>query len=350
MDLQPRRRERMFFWLVLSCISFFFAEIVSGSSMIRSFDPGSMLSTVLWSLFITIPLYGLHTLVLAWIVYRFGKPRLYTLFLAGAIFGLYEAYITKVIWVGWGSETIWYLGGVAMVETAVLVLFWHPFMAFIVPLFVSESTLTGSREILSGLPGPISRWFSTPRRMHAAIIAFALLCGINIGAQAPSPLHAIFACVSTGLIFMALVLIYRHLGLQRYDIRQLLPTKKEFAVLLGLLLLMYVILGLGIRPETLGNLLPQVIVWLLYAFFAVLIWLSLKRSARLDLPARDFPIRFTRRWFLAFLMITTFVAALVSLIPFRVYIVLLFLFIGVLTGAFLLALAIRDALRLRRAS
>jgi hypothetical protein len=94
------------------------------------------------SLIITIPLYGLHTIVLAWVIYRFSKPGLYTLFIAGIIFGLYEAYITKVLWAGWGPDTVWFIGGIAVVETTTLLLFWHPFMAFIIPLFASESILT----------------------------------------------------------------------------------------------------------------------------------------------------------------------------------------------------------------
>jgi hypothetical protein len=347
---QPSRRERLLFWLLVSCISFFFAEIVSGSSMIRDLSPGGILFQVAWSVLITIPLYGLHTLVLAWIIYRFSKPRLYTLFLAGAIFGLYEAYMTKVLWLGWGSETIWYLGGVAVVETAVLILFWHPFMAFIVPLFVSESMLTRSREVLSGLPRPLQKLFTTPRRAHAAILLFGLLCGVNQGGLSPSPLHAIFTGATTGLIFVSLVFLYRRLGLQRYDIRQLLPTKKEFAVLLGLLLLMYLALGLIIKPEALLNLLPQCIVWLLYAFFFALFYLSLGKSARAGQAVADFPIRFSWRWFLAFLVILTATSALVSLVPFRMLVTMLFLAIGVLIGAAMLALSVLDACRRPRAT
>jgi hypothetical protein len=37
---------------------------------------------------IVIPLYTLHSLVLWYVIWNWGKPRLYNLFPAGAIFGL----------------------------------------------------------------------------------------------------------------------------------------------------------------------------------------------------------------------------------------------------------------------
>lgn len=44
------------------------------------------------------PLYTLHILVLSYVVFNIGRPRFYTLLSAGIIFGMYEAYITKVLW------------------------------------------------------------------------------------------------------------------------------------------------------------------------------------------------------------------------------------------------------------
>jgi len=312
--------------------------------MLRSLEPGALAASLIWSLVVTIPLYGLHTLVLAWIVYRFSKPRLYTLFFAGVIFALYEAYITKVLWVGWGSETIWYIGGVAVVETAVLLLFWHPFMAFIVPLFASESILTRSREVLSGLPGPLRSLFSDRKRTYGTLMLFALLWGMNQAGVSPSPLHAIASELLAIVVFTPLLYAYRRKGLHQYDIRQLLPTRRELLVLLGWLLLIYVVLGLGVKPETLLKLLPQAIVWLLYAFFLLMLYLSLKKSRRVEPKPQVFPARFSWRLYGAFFLILTSAAALISLVPFRMIITLLFLLIGVCFGTVVLALSVRDAI------
>ncbi|MGA9139641.1 MAG: hypothetical protein WBZ29_05425 [Methanocella sp.] len=280
MSGNPPPWGRYYSWVLISLISFFFAEIISGSSMIRSFEPGTLATSLVWSLIITIPLYGLHTIALAWVVYRFSKPRLYTLFLAGIIFGLYEAYVTKVIWVGWGPDTMWFLGGIAVVETTTLLLFWHPFIAFIIPLFVSESVLTRSREILAALPRPLRWLFSGRIRTYMILLAFALFCGINLGGQSPSPLNAIASVLLAFVIFTPLLFVYRRLGLHRYTMRQLLPSTPELVVLLVPLGFIYLVMGLGIRPETLQNLLPQVIVWLMYGIAIVLLYLG--AVAKLD--------------------------------------------------------------------
>ena len=50
---------------------------------------------------------------------------------------------TKVIWdPTWSTvELPWRAGGLAIAQTAVLVLFWHPLMSFVVPLAVAERVL-----------------------------------------------------------------------------------------------------------------------------------------------------------------------------------------------------------------
>ncbi len=283
--------------------------------------------------------------MLAWIVCRFSKPRLYTLFLAGIVFGLYEAYITKVLWVGWGPDTTWFLGGIAVVETTTLLLFWHPFMAFIIPLFVSESILTRSREILSGLPRPLQWPLSGRKRTYVMLSAFALICGLSLGGQSPSPLHAIASVVLAFAIFTPLLFAYRRLGLHKYTMRQLLPTKWELAVLLVPLGLIYLAMGLGIRPEVLRDILPQIIVWLMYALAIALLYLSLRKSNRVDKASKEFPVRLSKKLYLAFFAILTLTSAMISLIPFRVYIVLVILFTGTAVGAVMLVLSVIDIIR-----
>jgi hypothetical protein len=343
----PLRREKYFAWILISLLSFFFAEVISGSSMIHSFEPGALVASLAWSLIITIPLYGLHTIVLAWVVYRFSKPRLYTLFLAGIIFALYEAYITKVLWVGWGSDTVWYFGGVAVVETTILLLFWHPFMAFIIPLFASESILTGSREVLSGLPKPLRWLFSGRKKTIAVLLLFAFLCGINQAGLSASPLHSIVSDLLAFVIFTPLLFIYRRLGLHKYEMRQMLPTKRELAVLLVPLALIYLVMGLGIRPDVLQNILPQAIVWLMYAVAVFLLYLSMQKSKHAEMPPKDFPVRLSNKLYLAFFAVLTLTSAVISLIHFRMIITVAFLFTGTAIGTVMLLLSVCDILKRR---
>jgi hypothetical protein len=345
LDERPSRQARYFSWIIIAAISFFFAEIISGASMITSFAPGAVIFQVVWSLLITIPLYGLHTLVLAWLVGRFGKLRLYTLFLAGAIFGLYEAYITKMIWLPtWAGDP--YFAGVSVIGTLVLVLWWHPLMSFFVPLFVSEGVLARSREMLAGLPGPLRGLFSTKKRAYAAIFAFLAFCGFFQGMVSPSPVFSIFNTLAVGLVIAFLLHEYRRRGYQRYEFRQLLPAGKEVVVLIVLLLAVYLFGIVFIRPEALPGVGSQLTVWLLYAFFAILLAFSLRKSAKVVLPRREFPLRFSWGKYGAVLVIIASLSALFSLLPpARLYLALLCWFAGIGLGFVLLALAAHDALK-----
>ena len=337
MDESPPDWARYLFWLILGCLSVFFAEIVSGSYLFPYFT--------FEGLFIVLPVYALHTLVLAYVVYRFGKPRLYTLFLAGAIFGLYEAYITKIIWNPPWGEAIWLFQGVAVVEAMVLVLFWHPLLSFILALFTSESLLSRSREILSGLPQMFWGLFATPFRTYAVIFGAALLCGLYQGTLVPSPLYSIASTVAAGTVLGILIFVYRRTGLHRYDIRKLLPTPKEFIILMVLLFSMYAIYGLAIRRDALPGTVPQLIILGTYVLLFGLLYLSLKRSRRVRLPPLNFPVRFSWLKYAVFFIAIGLASAIMSLAAFRETAHTAFWYAGIALGLILLALSAIDLLQ-----
>src|SRR5689334_7015492 len=87
---QPLLRTKIIFWILLGVLSVIFAEVVSYSSPSPFFDA--------WVMLFTYPLYTLQTLVLASLIFRKHRVSWHILFLAGAIFGMYEAYVTKVLW------------------------------------------------------------------------------------------------------------------------------------------------------------------------------------------------------------------------------------------------------------
>ena len=82
MDYTPKS-QRLYFWFLLAVFSTFFAEVTIGSAPM-----------VFWKLdgwILTVPVYGLHILVLAPIIIRPGrKPAWQAIYLTGLIFGLYE--------------------------------------------------------------------------------------------------------------------------------------------------------------------------------------------------------------------------------------------------------------------
>ncbi|WP_258084120.1 hypothetical protein [Thermococcus thermotolerans] len=247
---------RYFFWFLLASLSVFFAEVTVASYLYPYFTP--------WGIISLLPLYGLHTLVLAGIVYRFGKPRFETLYLAGILFGLYEAYITKVIWnPEWGS--IFKVGGIGVLEVLVIVLFWHPFMSFMVPLGIAE-LLTSRRRVL---PGFVLK--------HPYLTAMFL--GIVESSNAPSPLHSFLSTFSSSafLILMIYLWLKRFNG-RNHDMLELLPNRRELKPLILALVAYYIIFGSMLRREALPGFSAQVPIWALYALTLFLLYRALKKS------------------------------------------------------------------------
>lgn len=292
-----RPLQRWLAWLLLGALSAFFAEVSGASSPLVFFD--------LFGLLVTVPLYTLHLLVLAPLVIRSNtRPSFSTLLLAGAIFGLYEAYITKVLWVPPWNPEAWRIGGIAVLEAMVLVLFWHPFMAFILPLLVG-SRLLGDQDTLA-LPVTGWRWLhlgkakaveipepgdrmappSTPANLPRRhrwrglwLAAPGALLGIVHGATVGNIGTSLLSTVSSSLLIAGLVLLWQGFGLKRdRSLAELLPNRRQWRMLAFLLLAGYLALGLVLRREALPGLPGQLTLWLLYLLFGVLLW----RSARAD--------------------------------------------------------------------
>ena len=332
---QIPKRYKWFFWLILGVLSTSFAEVVSGSDLFPFFH--------VLGLLVELPLYTLHILVLACMVFHYGRPRFSTLFIAGAIFGLYEAYITKVLWNPPWDE-MFNVGGIALFEVPVLVLWWHPFMAFIIPLLVGETIFTGSRETLNALPKRARRLLTTRK----GCILLAALGGTFQGANSPSPGLVLLSGVGTAGVLGLLLVLWRRAGRgQTYTIHDLLPNRREFCVLLALLLVLYLLTGFFLRPEALPGLFPQMVIWLLYAVFFTLLYLNLRKSRQVEEPdADDFSPQFSGEFagFLALVFVVASVAVHVLLSPLSDMILLTAWVVGATIGVLSLIWAVRDLL------
>ena len=262
----PSLKTRVFFWVLLGVFSVILAEVVSFSS------PNVFMNV--WGLCVVFPLYSLHILVLGYLVFKSRYLSLSTLFLAGMIFGLYEAYITKVLWSPtWGSPEPM-LGGVALVQTAVLVLFWHPWMSFILPLMAAERILTGSREVFLALPAGLRQKAGSRRGRILSICAFAIFCAVYQGLNAPSAAAVLLADLQAGLVFWAGLELWRRVTRGRiYNLRQLLPSGRPVFVLALLLAFNYLWQGIWIRPEALPRSpAPHLVIAGLYLLAGGLLW------------------------------------------------------------------------------
>jgi hypothetical protein len=260
--------QRWLFWLILGAFSVFFAEVLSASAPFVFFDFFGLLGIYTH--------YTLHVLVLAPLVIRLDRQvRFGALFLAGAIFGLYEAYMTKVLWSPPWDPAAFRLGGLAVVSSALLVLFWHPFLSLITPLFIADRLVLDSRRLVSSLSPRFQRWLQWPWFVVAAGVAAGIVHGSHLG----DPVTALFSAASTsGLILLLLFIWDVAAGAQKFELAEMLPRRKTWLVCLLLLVGYYLAYGFTIRPEAVPGWGAQAVVWGLYVVFGLLLWLVLRQA------------------------------------------------------------------------
>jgi len=341
---RPTSFQRLLFWAILGGLSVFFAEVSIGSYPFPF--------TNVWGLLVVCPLYLLHLLVLGYVVLARRRPRLSALFFAGALFGLYEAYMTKQLWnPDWSPDAV-RVGGIAVLPTIVLVLWWHATMAFFVPLLVAETALGGSRDVARALPRPVRRaLFGRRGTVTLCALAAALGClHSSIPTNTPTAAHVAASSMLAAAVVLALAALYRwRTRGRRFPLRALLPTGREMVLLCVCLALMYGGLGMLLRPEALPPLGPQATVWLLYVFFGTVLWLALRSSPRviepeLPEPARPFPWRL---WFaLAGIYVATSLASRLLLGRAAAVFALANLAVGAAVGVTMLIASVYDVVRI----
>jgi len=309
---KPRTVTRIFFCLLLGLLSTFFAEVLSGSA------PDYLLTAFgYWGIF---PLYCLHTLFLASIIMtRERSFSLRTLYLASLLFGMYEAYITKILWhPSWSPETF-KIGELAVAETLLLVFYWHSLFSFLIPLFVGENLLAGSNNLTLLLP---EKW-QTRVRNPRFILLFGGYSSILLAAAASSVEDALGLALLNSTAVSAAILLWRWLTRKKtYDFTELLPSGKGIILVAVLLAFIYLNFGFNLSTDALPEPIGHISVLLLYILFILLI----RRSVRLDReqrPVSDIaaPVgaeRFSlKHWFL-FCAAFILSAALLNLLPFAV--------------------------------
>ena len=329
----PGLLTRFTFWLLLGLLSTFFAEFLSGSA------PDFLLTTFgYWGIF---PIYWLHTVLIATLVIRKNRSfSLRSLYLASLLFGMYEAYITKVIWEPHWKPDGFHIANIAVVETLLLVLFWHSVFSFLLPLFIGEMLLTDSRHLSELLP---QKWRSGLGKQKTNIL-FGLIASIlfaNAAASAEDALYlALINCFATTLAILVWRLFTRK---KLYDLIDLLPRKWEAIVLAVLLLLVYLNFGFNLNRHVHPGIKGHIAVLMLYAVIILTTSFSIRKdkSTHIDKPQEHkIPANFfsMKNWFVFCISLISS-SVLINLLPeivqellagamFVVYIVLGIFFLG----------------------
>lgn len=279
---QPSNRRKLAFWLLIGMISVIFVEVPAGSTMFPFFT--------LWGVLVVLPLYLLHSVFLVTVVFRFGRCNFWTLYSAGTLFGMYEAYITKVLWTSFRPEGPFVtVSGIAVFETIILVLFLHPLLAFVVPMFFTETLCTSSSEIAQGLPTRAQRFV----RWHPALAIGLLmaLLGLMQFVNSPSVLKSFLSGAGNSLVLGLALLWWRRTGGASYSLRELLPGPKGLRIFGILLLCFYVFWGFAIKPKSIPAVWPgQLTIWLIYVGLGWVFFRCLRRSAPAPLSSSEAPL------------------------------------------------------------
>lgn len=151
--------------LLIGLIILICAEVFSGASIqVGLWNP--------WTWLVTYWLYFAHFFFFTTLAVRTGRTSLGALYLWGVLFGLYESWITKVIWSGFGGDGTFVMGrigpyGVSEISMAFL---FHPVAAFILPLAVTCLLFPPLRRLFPDLA-----WF-TGKSKAAHIVQAYLVC------------------------------------------------------------------------------------------------------------------------------------------------------------------------------
>ncbi|MDJ0955116.1 MAG: hypothetical protein QNJ81_15670, partial [Acidimicrobiia bacterium] len=224
------------------------------------------------------------------------------------LFGLYEFYITKVLWAPPWGDTI-SLAHVDVVALIVLAFFWHPFLAFILPLAIGEAIGTRSRWVSGRLPS----WLTAagPRRIAIGVGAATVLHGMMTG----NPALALISTASAMAAVLFAVWLWRRRRSMTWNLRDLMPNDRQGKAIATVLALQYLVFIPLWNVESIPPLLGHVVVWLLYAGFGLLFHSALAGSVASAPPAVSPAAGWTRRRLIRWAGVLLFLSALGSLGP-----------------------------------
>ncbi|MHB1463032.1 MAG: hypothetical protein ACYC1M_17200 [Armatimonadota bacterium] len=277
----PKGTLRWLFWLILSCLSVFFAEVVTGSSPTGVFS--------VWGVIALIPLYGLHAIILAALTHRRGTPHVAVMVAAGAVFGLYEAYITKVAWHPYFPTPGFRLIGLDMTAMLWVILAYHPLMSFLVPVAVADALCLHTGQWRLWTPVKLRGLLLNPKQMPWTVAILGLLTGIFNATTHPKG-NALFTAImmlSNAAFIALLVMIWnRRSRGEMLSMKQVLPTGIGLLGMGLALEAVFLLQGSNIQVALMPALRYQISIWVLYALFIWMFWRGSRQSLVCELPRR----------------------------------------------------------------
>lgn len=239
-----------------------FAEVFSGASQAWFMDG--------WGLLFTFPFYLCSVLFFLGLALKIKKASLPQLYFLGMIFGLYESWMTKVLWAGYPGQAgpaAGTIAGLGVVEFPMLVFFWHSIMSFIVPILVFE-ILTG--RILEEHANLLKK----SAKKTIVITTFLVLVSTFMATgNGFDPASANLSLIGTLLLVFGLYCLAKKSNLKFFEFGKISP-----AVLAACLSLFYVGAFFWLWPERIPKTpMPYISIII---FYVISIFLILKSKTR----------------------------------------------------------------------
>ena len=324
------RRAILFARLSVGLIVLICAELFSGATLHMGFwHP--------WTFLVTYWLYFAHFFFFTTLAVWTGRTSLPSLYLWGILFGLYESWVTKVIWWGYGGDgklVLGSLGPFGFSEIS-MVFFFHPVVSFILPLAVACLLCPNLRPVfpdLAWITGT-SKWARCVQAF--LVISFAPIMGMNSGGPVNLVLNTVFV---VGCLLLCL-----RLGRPAFGNSDGLPivvfSRWGFTGLCVYLGLLYGTTYFLLRPEGLPSVPVQLLTLSFYAVTVLGLWLHGQAQ---PLPANQVSVdveelKRVRRWF-ALLLFLAIASSCVAGSP-LLYVPIVLLFFVWTLGGFALTFA-----------
>jgi hypothetical protein len=161
------------------------------------------------------------------------------------LLGLYEAPITKVLWIGYNESTppiLGTVGGVAIFEFITLILFYHPFFAFILPLSVFQLLFSNNGRVLP----PYWRKFERLGTVQQLLLVLFIISLSSTSMVSSGFVIPVQFLATAGSIFI-LLLLYKYKG-DKISEETLVLGNKGMKILVGYIIFLYVFTFITLRP------------------------------------------------------------------------------------------------------
>ncbi|MGY5858925.1 MAG: hypothetical protein RTU63_06115 [Candidatus Thorarchaeota archaeon] len=322
----PKKGSSMLAIILFGFLSMIFAEAFSGSSPLWFLDISG------W--FLTLPLYWAHALLLINLALRYERTSLTQLYLWGIIFGLYEGWITKVIWAGYIGSTPAFgtFLGFAIAEFFVIGLFWHAVFSFIIPIMVFQIIIQGTNKGEAGEIHPTHlRLISANMRnkviLGLVIITGALFMTAGLGADT-------FAILLGGGINVAYIILLGYLtsSLSRrpLDLESLRIGNRGLSITVVYLIALYLFTFLTILPERIPSIGTILLTIVFYIIVIAMLFLTPRDTRKtIELPSGIINFKHLISILVTFLMLSVTLAfvSIIAILAWALFYILL-IFIG----------------------